>query len=124
MLENPHSSPAWLPSLSFVRLAAGMTPALGGDGAGSRDGLEERPFAIIVATPFFMGIASVKFKIGDMEAMGKNLGGAVCLFLEPIRNASAHSTRLIRLSPRLPGPPAPPCPKRRTPNSTGRTIDN
>ncbi len=60
-----------------------MTPALGGDGAGSRDGLEERPFAIIVATPFFMGIASVKFKIGDMEAMGKNLGGAVCLFLVP-----------------------------------------
>ena len=30
-----------------------------------------------------MGIASVKFKIGDMEAMGKNLGGAVCLFLVP-----------------------------------------
>jgi len=31
----------------------------------------------------FMGIASIKFKNGDMEAMGKNLGGAVCLFLVP-----------------------------------------
>ncbi len=39
--------------------------------------------AIIAATPCFMGIASIKFKNGDMEAMGKNLGGAVCLFLVP-----------------------------------------
>ncbi len=31
----------------------------------------------------FMGIAFIKFKNGDMEAMGKNLGGAVCLFLVP-----------------------------------------
>ena len=31
----------------------------------------------------FMGVAAVKFKNGDMEAMGKNLGGAVCLFLVP-----------------------------------------
>ena len=31
--------------------------------------------AIIAATPFFMGIAALKFKSGDMEAMGKNLGG-------------------------------------------------
>ena len=31
----------------------------------------------------FMGIAAIKFKGGDMEAMGKNLGGAVCLFLVP-----------------------------------------
>jgi len=30
-----------------------------------------------------MGIAAIKFKGGDMEAMGKNLGGAVCLFLVP-----------------------------------------
>jgi hypothetical protein len=42
-----------------------------------------RPIAIIAATPFFMGVAAVKFKNGDMEAMGKNLGGAVCLFLVP-----------------------------------------
>jgi hypothetical protein len=42
-----------------------------------------RPFGIIAATPFFMGVAAVKFKNGDMEAMGKNLGGAVCLFLVP-----------------------------------------
>lgn len=31
----------------------------------------------------FMGVAAVKFKNGDMEAMGKNLGGSVCLFLVP-----------------------------------------
>lgn len=31
----------------------------------------------------FMGVAAVKFKNGDMEAFGKNLGGAVCLFLVP-----------------------------------------
>ncbi len=31
----------------------------------------------------FMGVAAIKFKNGDMEAMGKNLGGAVCLFLVP-----------------------------------------
>jgi hypothetical protein len=31
----------------------------------------------------FMGVAAVKFKNGDMEAMGKNLGGAVALFLVP-----------------------------------------
>jgi len=33
--------------------------------------------SIIGATPFFMGIAALKFKSGDMEAMGKNLGGSV-----------------------------------------------
>ena len=42
-----------------------------------------RPRAIIAATPFFMGIAALKFKSGDMEAMGKNLGGSVMLFLVP-----------------------------------------
>jgi putative effector of murein hydrolase LrgA (UPF0299 family) len=41
------------------------------------------PSAIIAATPFFMGIAALKFKSGDMEAMGKNLGGSVMLFLVP-----------------------------------------
>ena len=39
--------------------------------------------AIIAATPIFMGIAALKFKSGDMEAMGKNLGGSVMLFLVP-----------------------------------------
>ncbi len=43
----------------------------------------EDPPAIIAATPFFMGIAALKFKSGDMEAMGKNLGGSVMLFLVP-----------------------------------------
>jgi len=38
---------------------------------------------IIATTPFFMGIAAIKFKGGDMEAMGKNLGGSVLLFLVP-----------------------------------------
>ena len=38
---------------------------------------------IIAAMPFFMGIAALKFKSGDMEAMGKNLGGSVMLFLVP-----------------------------------------
>ena len=42
-----------------------------------------RPAAIIATTPFFMGIAALKFKSGDMEAMGKNLGGSVLLFLVP-----------------------------------------
>jgi hypothetical protein len=41
------------------------------------------PRAIIATTPFFMGIAALKFKSGDMEAMGKNLGGSVMLFLVP-----------------------------------------
>jgi hypothetical protein len=41
------------------------------------------PSAIIATTPFFMGIAALKFKSGDMEAMGKNLGGSVMLFLVP-----------------------------------------
>jgi hypothetical protein len=41
------------------------------------------PSAIIATTPFFMGIAAIKFKGGDMEAMGKNLGGSVMLFLVP-----------------------------------------
>jgi len=31
----------------------------------------------------FMGVAAIKFKNGDMEAMGKNLGGSVALFLVP-----------------------------------------
>ncbi len=31
----------------------------------------------------FMGVAAIKFKNGDMEAMGKNFGGAVVLFLVP-----------------------------------------
>jgi hypothetical protein len=31
----------------------------------------------------FMGIGALKFKSGDMEAMGKNLGGSVMLFLVP-----------------------------------------
>ena len=31
----------------------------------------------------FMGISALKFKSGDMEAMGKNLGGSVMLFLVP-----------------------------------------
>jgi hypothetical protein len=69
--------------MSFDMMAAGMAPAPGGDGAGSSDDLEERPLAIIAAAPFFMGIAAIKFKNGDMEAMGKNLGGSVCLFLVP-----------------------------------------
>jgi len=42
-----------------------------------------RPGEIIAATPFFMGVAAIKFKGGDMEAMGKNLGGSVMLFLVP-----------------------------------------
>ena len=42
-----------------------------------------KPAAILAATPFFMGIAALKFKSGDMEAMGKNLGGSVMLFLVP-----------------------------------------
>ena len=44
---------------------------------------KSRPAMIIAATPFFMGIAALKFKSGDMEAMGKNLGGSVMLFLVP-----------------------------------------
>jgi len=31
----------------------------------------------------FMGVAAIKFKNGDLEAMGKNLGGSVALFLVP-----------------------------------------
>jgi hypothetical protein len=42
-----------------------------------------RSTAIIAATPFFMGVAAIKFKGGDMEAMGKNLGGSVMLFMVP-----------------------------------------
>jgi hypothetical protein len=42
-----------------------------------------RPGEIIAVTPFFMGVAAIKFKGGDMEAMGKNLGGSVMLFLVP-----------------------------------------
>ena len=42
-----------------------------------------RSTAIIAVIPFFMGIAALKFKSGDMEAMGKNLGGSVMLFLVP-----------------------------------------
>jgi hypothetical protein len=83
LLENPHSSSAWLPSVNFDMLASGMTRARGGDDAGSCDDLEEKPLAIIAAAPFFMGVAAIKFKNGDMEAMGKNLGGSVCLFLVP-----------------------------------------
>ena len=49
-------------------MAAGMTPAPGGGGAGSRDDLEERPLAIIAAAPFFMGVAAIKLKTGDIEA--------------------------------------------------------
>jgi len=30
-----------------------------------------------------MGIGALKFKSGDLEAMGKNIGGAVMLFLVP-----------------------------------------
>lgn len=43
----------------------------------------KRPPAIIAATPFSMETAALKFKSGDMEAMGKNLGGSIMLFLVP-----------------------------------------
>ena len=34
-------------------------------------------------TPFFRGIAALKFKSEYTEALGKNLGGSVMLFLVP-----------------------------------------
>jgi putative effector of murein hydrolase LrgA (UPF0299 family) len=41
------------------------------------------PWETIAATLFFMGIAALKFKSGDMEAMGNILAGSVTLFLVP-----------------------------------------
>jgi len=42
-----------------------------------------RSTAIIAATPFFRGIAALKFKSEYTEALGKILGGSVMLFLVP-----------------------------------------
>ncbi len=61
LLENPHSSSAWLASVNFDMLASGMTRAPGGCGASSRDDLEERPLAIIAAAPFFMGASGMPY---------------------------------------------------------------
>ena len=41
------------------------------------------PSTSLFAWDDFKGIAALKFKSGDMEAMGKNLGGSVMLFLVP-----------------------------------------
>ena len=41
------------------------------------------PSIVYLLGIIFMGIAALKFKSGDMEAMGKNLGGSVMLFLVP-----------------------------------------
>ena len=41
------------------------------------------PSIVYLLGIIFMGIAAIKFKGGDMEAMGKNLGGSVMLFLVP-----------------------------------------
>ena len=42
-----------------------------------------RSVGVWIVVAIFMGVAAIKFKNGDMEAMGKNLGGAVALFLVP-----------------------------------------
>jgi hypothetical protein len=49
----------------------------------SPDGQPVTPSIVYLLGIFFMGIAALKFKSGDMEAMGKNLGGSVMLFLVP-----------------------------------------
>jgi hypothetical protein len=43
----------------------------------------ERPHGDNRRHPLLYGNCAIKFKGGDMEAMGKNLGGSVMLFLVP-----------------------------------------
>jgi hypothetical protein len=49
----------------------------------SPEGQPVTPSIVYLLGIIFMGVAVIKFKGGDMEAMGKNLGGSVMLFLVP-----------------------------------------
>ena len=74
-MANPpaYSQPATMSQYVFTSADHG--------GVHINSGIINRAYYLLAAG--FMGVAAIKFKNGDMEAMGKNLGGAVCLFLVP-----------------------------------------
>ena len=74
-MANPpaYSQPATMSQYVFTSADHG--------GVHINSGIINRAYYLLAAG--FMGVAAINFKNGDMEAMGKNLGGAVCLFLVP-----------------------------------------
>ena len=79
------------PHLALAQTQGGLTVDNFNDAANESSGLTSTLYTVTHYALYvfyclgiiFMGIAAVKFKGGDMEAMGKNLGGSVMLFLVP-----------------------------------------
>lgn len=79
------------PHLALAQTSGGLTVDNFNDAANESSGLTSTLYTVTHYALYifyllgiiFMGIAALKFKSGDMEAMGKNLGGSVMLFLVP-----------------------------------------
>ena len=79
------------PHLALAQTQGGLTVDNFNDAANESSGLTSTLYTVTHYALYifyllgiiFMGIAALKFKSGDMEAMGKNLGGSVMLFLVP-----------------------------------------
>ena len=79
------------PNMALAQTQGGLTVDNFNDAANESSGLTSTLYTVTHYALYvfyllgiiFMGIAALKFKSGDMEAMGKNLGGSVMLFLVP-----------------------------------------
>jgi hypothetical protein len=79
------------PHLALAQTQGGLTVDNFNDASNESSGLTSTLYTVTHYALYvfyclgiiFMGIAALKFKSGDMEAMGKNLGGSVMLFLVP-----------------------------------------
>ena len=78
------------PHLALAQTQGGLTVDNFNDAANESSGLTSTLYTVthyalyrLLLGIIFMGIAAIKFKGGDMEAMGKNLGASVMLFLVP-----------------------------------------
>ena len=79
------------PHMALAQTQGGLTVDNFNDAANESSGLTSTLYTVTHYALYvfyllgiiFMGIAALKFKSGDMEAMGKNLGGSVMLFLVP-----------------------------------------
>ena len=79
------------PHLALAQTQGGLTVDNFNDASNESSGLTSTLYTVTHYALYifyllgiiFMGVAAIKFKGGDMEAMGKNLGGSVALFLVP-----------------------------------------
>ena len=79
------------PHMALAQTQGGLTVDNFNDAANESSGLTSTLYTVTHYALYvfyllgiiFMGVAAIKFKGGDMEAMGKNLGGSVMLFLVP-----------------------------------------